>query len=237
MESEPPLKRARSGVAASRAALQSALDTTDAQKTAEASRVVLECNAELAAALRELNTFQAELAEAEQLRERVRAQEEAVRRRVGELSAAERRLLTLELEAAGELSYLHPERPLVPASTLLRPLALRRLVVFAQQIAYSTAGPPLAPAGSVSLMPLAGTMRLSTLYAPVPRLADPQLDAALRPPPARAAPLHTAAAAAPPPPPPRTLPPELDLDLDLGSSDEDSSESSAASEQEEDNSW
>jgi hypothetical protein len=242
VESEPPLKRARSGISASRAALQSALDTTDPLKTAEAARVVVECNAELAAALKELAAFQGEAAAAEELQAQVQAQKEAVRRRIGELSAAERRLLELELEASGEVSYLAPEgAPLICSSAQLRPVPLRRLVAFAQQIAYSTAGPPLAPAGPVSLMPLAGTMRSSTLYAPVPRLADPAVDATLRPPPAR-----MTQPAAPQQPPPshasRPMPPELNLDLDLEQSDSssaDSSESSAASDEEEAeaNSW
>ncbi len=233
--SEPPLKRVRSGVAASRAALQSALDATDAQATSEAVQVTVECASELRAALEELRVFGRELGELQELRNRVVAQEGTVRARVKQLAAAEHKLLEAELEAAGDLSYLHDNQPLVSSSTLLKPVSLRELVLFAQKISYSTAGPPLTPAGPISLMPLAGTMRLSTLYNPVARLADPTADAAVRLPPQRQQPMVLPQAL---PQANKPLPPELNLDLDLeqsgSSSDDDSSSSSESSAADED---
>jgi hypothetical protein len=241
MSKEPPSKRARSSVASARAAVQSAL-SADASRMSEAVRVVQECKAELRDSLAALVEFHSQITQTEALQQQVREWEEITRTRVNTLAASENRLLELEIKASGTISPLFPSGSApVSLTSTLAPVSLRRLVWFAQQVSYSTAGPPLTPSGAISLMPLASTMRLSTLFNPVPKLADPLQDQLIRPPPMKqevAAPSQPQQGA----PTHKGLPENLDLDLedsaDASSSDESSAESSSSSSvAEKDNGW
>lgn len=230
MSKEPPLKRARGCVAAARAAVQNALGASDASKLTGALRAVLECKAELQGSLSSLVDLHLQTKALELLESQVREEEQRLREHVVKLSAAEQRLLELEIQACGSISPLFgPDAAPRSSTTLLVPASLRDLVLLAQQVSYSTAAPPLTPAGAISLMPLAATMRMSTLYNPVARLSDAKHEQVVRPPPAPAKPVVVAAAAAAAAPPPsQAMPDNLDLDLE-DSADESSSDESSSS--------
>jgi multidrug efflux pump subunit AcrA (membrane-fusion protein) len=244
MSHEPPWKRARSCVVAGRSAVQLGLNGSDASKFAEAARSVAESVVALKEALQGVTALHEQQQVLDALRERVQAAEEAVRERVKLLSAAEETLQRLELLASGTMTALcgNEEEDLVPLLAGVQPVSLRRLVQLARQISYSTAAPPLTPAGPISLMPLAPMMRMSTLYNMVPLLSDPMQPDARGPARQDQQP--------PPPPPPsqvvpkptqqavKPMPANLDLDLedsaDSSSSEESSSEASSGNAEEKD---
>lgn len=236
MSQEPPWKRARSCVAAGRAAIQLGL-SGDASKFAEAARSAVESAVALREALEGVAVLSEQQLRLDSLRSRAHDAEEEVRQAVKRLSAAEETLQRLELLASGTMTALCGDAAASPITTGLQPVSLKRLVQFARQASYSTAAPPLTPAGPISLMPLAPMMRMSTLYTPVPLLSDPTQPEVRAPAPkavpVQAVPRPTQSQAAAKP-----MPDNLDLDLEdsaADSSDESSSEaeSSSSSEQEE----
>ena len=170
---EPPVKRARSSVAASLQAVRMAQGATAGAEGA--LRAVRECLPELVQALGAVAEREKEVVELERTQEIVRERETAVRSRVKVLAAAENRLAALLLEAGGPAALVagdEQDTAAEPRWQGLNRVHVADLVTYAQRIAYSTAAPPLVPAGTVSMIPLAASMRASSLFSLVPGLSD-----------------------------------------------------------------